>query len=47
MYYTEVRDGKQGKEDKINLSSFGFCPTIYLAALNVYTKFEDSGLHRR
>ena len=39
MYYTGVRDGKKGKEGKINLS-FVFCPTIYLATLNVYTKFE-------
>ena len=31
---------KKEKEGKINLS-FVFCPTIYLATLNVYTKFED------
>ena len=36
---------KKEKEGKINLS-FAFCPTIYLATLNVYTKFEDSGSHR-
>ena len=49
MYYIRVRDGKKEKEGKINLpvSSFVFCPTIYLATLNVYTKFEDSGPHRR
>ena len=48
MYYIRVRDGKKEKEGKINLpvSSFVFCPTIYLATLNV-TKFEDSGPHRR
>ena len=27
---------KRGKEGKINLSSFVFCPTVYLATLNVY-----------
>ena len=40
MYYTGVRDGKKKKEGRINLS-FVFCSTIYLATLNVYTKFED------
>ena len=44
MYYIGVRDGKKKKEGKINLSSV-FCPTKYLATLNVYTKFEDSGSH--
>ena len=38
---------KWKKEGKINLSSFVFCPTIYLDTLNVHTKFEDSGSHRR
>ena len=28
---------------KINLSILIFCPTIYLATLKVYMKFEDSG----
>ena len=28
---------------KINLSILVFCPTIYLATLNMYKKFEDSG----
>ena len=40
MYYIGVRDGKKEK-GKINLCSFVFCPTIYLATVNVYTKFED------
>ena len=31
---------------KINLSILVFCPTIYLATLKVYKKFEDSGFHR-
>ena len=35
---------KKEKEGRINLS-FVFCHTIYLATLNVYTKFEDSGSH--
>ena len=41
MYYIGVRDGNKEKEGKINLSSFVFCPTIYLATLKEYTKFED------
>ena len=45
MYYIGVRDGKKEKEGKINLS-FVFCLTIYLATLNVHTKFEDSGSHK-
>ena len=36
---------KKEKEGKINLS-FVFCPIIYLATLNVYTKFEDPGSHK-
>ena len=31
-----MRDGKKEKESKINLSSFVFCPTIYLATQCVY-----------
>ena len=31
---------------KINLSILVFCPTIYLATLKAYTKFEDPGSHR-
>ena len=31
---------------KINLSILVFCPTIYLATLKLYTKFEDFGSHR-
>ena len=42
MYYVGVRDGEKEKEGKINLS-FVFCPTIYLATLNAYTKFENPG----
>ena len=41
-----VRDGKKEKWKKmvkINLSILVFCPTIYLATLKVYKKFEDSG----
>ena len=34
------------KEVKINLSILVFFPTIYLATLKVYTKFEDFGSHR-
>ena len=34
------------KEGKINLSILIFFPTIYLAMLKVYTKFEDFGSHR-
>ena len=46
MYNIGVRDGKKEKEGKINLS-FVFCPTIYyMATVNLYTKFEDSGSHR-
>ena len=37
MYSIGVRDGKKEKEGKLNLS-FVFCPTTYLAFLNVYTK---------
>ena len=43
MYYTGVRDGKKQKwkkKAKINLSILSFFPTIYLATLKVYTKFE-------
>ena len=44
MYYIGVRDGKKQKwkkAAKINLSILIFFPTIYLATLKVYTKFED------
>ena len=34
------------KKAKINLSILIFFPTIYLATLKVYTKFEDFGSHR-
>ena len=44
MYYIGLRDGKKEKEGKINISVV-FCPTIYLASLSVYTKFEDYGSH--
>ena len=49
MYYIGVRDGKKEKmkkKTKMNLSILVFFPTIYLAPLKVYTKFEDSGCHR-
>ena len=49
MYYIGVRDGKKEKWKKmvkINLSILVFCPTIYLATLKVFKKFEDSGSHR-
>ena len=36
---------KWKKMVKINLSILVFCPTIYLATLKVYKKFEDSGSH--
>ena len=38
---------KKEREGKIYLNSFVFCPTIYLATLNVYTKFGDPGSHTR
>ena len=44
-----VRDGQKQtwkKKVKINLRYLVFCPTIYLATLKVYKKFEDSGSHR-
>ena len=37
---------KWKKMVKINLSIFVFCPTIDLATIEVYKKFEDSGSHR-
>ena len=49
MYYTGVRDWKKQKwkkKEKTNHSILVFFPTIYLALLKVYTKFEDSGSHR-
>ena len=49
MYYIGVRDGKKlkwKKKAKINLSILIFFPTIYLATLKVYTKFEDFGSYR-
>ena len=36
---------KREKKAKMTLSTLGFIPTIYLATLKVYTKFEDSGSH--
>ena len=50
MYYIGVRDGKKQKwkkKAKIILSIFIFFPTIYLATLKVYTKFEDFGSHKK
>ena len=35
MYYIGLRDGKKEKEGNINLSSFVFCLTLYLATLNM------------
>ena len=49
MYYIGVRDGKKAKwkmKAKINHRILVFFPTIYLAPLKVYTKFEDSGCNR-
>ena len=49
MYYIGVRDGKKKnwkKNAKINLSFLIFFPTIYLAILKVYRKFEDFGSQR-
>ena len=37
---------KMEKMVKINLRILIFCPTIYLATVKVYTKFEDVGSHR-
>ena len=46
MYYIGVRDEKKKKKKaKINLSILIFFPTIYLATLKVYTKFDDYGFH--
>ena len=45
MYYIGVRDGKGKKKAQINLSILSFFPTIYLATLKGYTKFEDFGSH--
>ena len=43
----EMEKRKNGKKIvKINLSIFVFCPTIYLATLKVYKKFEDFGSQR-
>ena len=49
MYYIRVRDGKKEKwkkKAKLITESWFFFPTIYLAPLKVYTKFEDSGCNR-
>ena len=49
MYYIGVKDWKKEKwtkKAKINHSILDFFPTMYLALLKVYTKFEDSGCHR-
>ena len=49
MYYIGVRDGKKQKwkkKAKINHRILVFFPTINLAPLKVYTKFEDSGYNR-
>ena len=40
----QKKNGK--KEGNINLNILIFFPTIYLATLKVYTKFEDFGSHR-
>ena len=37
---------KWKKKDKINLSILAFCPIIYLATLNVYTKMKTLALIR-
>ena len=37
---------KRKKMVKIKLSILVFCPTIYLATLKVYKKFEDFGSQR-
>ena len=37
---------KWKKKAKINRSILVFFPTIYLAPLKVYKKFDDSGSHR-
>ena len=49
MYNIGMRDRKKEKwkkKAKINLSILIFFPTIYLATLRVYTKFEDFASHR-
>ena len=38
------KNGK--KKAKLNLSILIFFPTMYLATLKMYTKFEDFGSHR-
>ena len=40
------KKAKWKKMVKINLSILVFCPTVYLATLKAYKKFEDSGFHR-
>ena len=45
MYYLREME-KWKKKANINLRILIFFPTIYLATLNVYTKFEDFGSHR-
>ena len=37
---------KMVKNESQHLNLIGFCPSIYLATLKVYKKFEDSGSHR-
>ena len=47
MYYIRVRDGKKQKwkkKTKINLSILIIFPTIYLATLKAYTKFQTLAL---
>ena len=49
MYYIRVTEGKMTKtkkEGKMRISLLIFIYTIHLAYLNVYTKFENSGLNR-
>ena len=46
MSYIGAKDGKMGTNGKIHFSILIFCPTIYLATLNVYKKLEDSGSHK-
>ena len=41
-----MEKSKNGKKGNINISILIFFPTIYLATLKVYTKFEDFGSYR-
>ena len=47
MYITLEREMEKRKKKAKYISAVLFSVPIYLATLNVYTQFEDSGSHRR